>query len=237
MERKECFSSLREITDKNGFTMTESRPECRACQEIRDCLRDSKQAASEKREKDELKRQNMITEVIDLSQINSNELGECLLEFLNRIYSSPMGTVFFRNLLVFLEVPQDGFSSTVTVPISPSTVELILEEVNGNRAVHPGEAGKERGSGEFILRIVLIQKHFSRNKKANMGLIAHEVARLFSSEDGGIRQVLQELSGYENNLFKKMDASQRIGWLMEKWGFRNEFEAFRKEVEAFKGAE
>ena len=217
--------------------MTESRPECRSCEELRDCLRYSKQAASEKREEDELKRQNMITQVIDLSQIISNELGECLLEFLNRIYSSPMGTALFKNLLLFLEVPQDGISSTVTVPISPSTVDLIQEEVKGNHAIDPKEAGKERTGGEFSLQIVLIQRHFPRNRKANMGLIAHELARLFSSEDGGIRQVLQELSNSESNLFKKMDAGQRIGWLMERWGFRDEFEAFRKEMGTFKRSE
>ena len=237
MERKECFGSLHEITDKKGFTLTESRLKCRDCQELRDCLRYSKQAAEEKREKDELRRQNMITQVIDLSQIISNELGECLLEFLNRIYSSTMGTALFKNLLLFLEVPQDGISSTVTVPISPSTVDLIQEEVKGNRAIDPKEAGKERTGGEFSLQIVLIQRHFPSNKKANMGLIAHEVARLFSSEDGGIRQVLQELSNSESNLFKKMDVGQRIGWLMERWGFRDEFEAFRKEMGTFKRSE
>ena len=227
MERKECYGSLQEITDKNGFTMTESRPECRDCQELRDCLRYSKQVAEEKEEEDELTKQNMITQIIDLSQITSNELGECLLEFLNRIYSSPIGTILFKNLLLFIEVPQGKLSSTVTVPISPSTLDLIQEEVKGNRAIDQTETGKKRAGEEFTLQIVLIQGYFPHNKKANMGLIAYEVAHLFSSDDNGIRQVLQALTNSESYLFKKMDARHRIGWLMERWGFRDEFKRFK----------
>ena len=217
--------------------MTESKPECRECQELRDCLRYSKQAAEEKKEEDELTKQNMITQIIDLSQITSNELGECLLEFLNRIYSSPIGTILFKNLLLFIEVPQGKLSSTVTVPISPSTLDLIQEEVKGNRAIDQTETGKKRAGEEFTLQIVLIQGYFPHNKKANMGLIAYEVAHLFSSDDNGIRQVLQALTNSESYLFKKMDARHRIGWLMERWGFRDEFEAFQNEVGTFKGSE
>jgi hypothetical protein len=237
MERKECFGSLHEITDKNGFTLTESRPECRSCEELRDCLHSSKQTAVEKEEEDELRKQNMITQVIDLSQIISNELGECLLEFLNRIYRSPLGTAVFRNLLLFFEAPQDKLSFTMTIPISPSTLDLIQEEVNGHRAIDSKETGKKRTGGEFALQIVLIQRHFPRNKKANMGLIAYEVARLFSSEDEEIRQILQVLTNSEINLFKTMDVNQRIDWFMERWGFRDEFEAFRKEMGTFKQSE
>ena len=237
MERKECFGSLQEITDKNGYTMTESRPECRDCQELRDCLRSSKEAAVEKKEEDELRKQNMITQVIDLSQINSNELGECLLEFLNRIYSSPMGTALFEPLFLFLEVPQGKLSSTVTVPISPSMLDLIQEAVKGNRTIDQKETNKKKTDREFILRIILLQGSFPRNKKANMGLIAYEVARLHSSEDEEIRQVLQVLTHSEINLFKKMDVNQRIDWLMKRWGFRDEFEAFKKEMGTFKQSE
>lgn len=237
MERKECYGSLQEITDKNGFTMTESRPECRDCEEFRDCLRFSKQVAEERGKEDELTKQNMITQIIDLSQITSNELGECLLEFLNRIYSSPIGTVLFKNLLLFLEVPQGKLSSIVTVPISPSTADLIQDEVRGERASDQAETGSKSTNGEFSLQIVLIQGHFPHNKKANMGLIAHEVARLFSSDNNGIRQILQRLTQSESYHFKKMDEKHRISWLMENWGFKDEFEAFQNEAETVKGLE
>jgi len=237
MERKECYGSLQEITDKNGFTTTESRPECRDCEEFRDCLRFSKQVAEEKGKEDELTKQNIITQIIDLSQITSNELGECLLEFLNRIYSSPIGTVLFKNLLLFLEIPQGKLSSIVTVPISPSTVDLIQNGVKGNHTIDQTETGKKRVGGEFSLQIVLVQGYFPHNKKANMGLIAYEVAHLFSSDNNGIRQVLQKLTHAESYLFKKMDEKHRIGWLMEKWGFKDEFEAFQNEVGTVKGLE
>ena len=70
-----------------------------------------------------------------------------------------------------------------------------------------------------------------------MGLIAYEVANLFSSDNNGIRQVLQKLTHAESYLFKKMDEKHRIGWLMEKWGFKDEFEAFQNEVGTVKGLE
>jgi hypothetical protein len=238
MERKECFGSLREITDKNGFTMTESKPECRDCQELRDCLRYSKEAAKEKEEEDELRKQNMITQIIDLSQIISNELGSCLLEFLDRIYSSPIGTVVFTNLLLFFEAPQGTLSFTLTIPISPSTLNLIQgEKVKEDPPADQNETDKKGTSKGFTLRVVLIQRHFPRNKRANMGLIVYEVARLFSSEDDGIRQILQKLSISESNLFKKMDVKQRIDWLAGRWGFKHEFDAFRREMGTFKPSE
>jgi len=237
MERKECYGSLQEITDKNGFTTTESRPECRDCEEFRDCLRFSKQVAEEKGKEDELTKQNIITQIIDLSQIISNELGECLLEFLNRIYSSPIGTVLFKNLLLFLEIPQGKLSSIVTVPISPATVDLIQNGVKGNHTIDQTETEKKRAGGEFSLQIVLVQGYFPHNKKANMGLIAYEVAHLFSSDSNGIRQILQKFTHSESYLFKKMDEKHRIDWLMKKWGFGDEFEAFQNEVEAVKGLE
>ncbi len=238
MERKECFGSLHEITDKKGFTLTESRLKCRVCQDLRDCLRSSKQTAVEKEEEDELRKQNMITQIIDLSQIISNELGSCLLEFLDRIYSSPIGTVVFRNLLLFFEAPQDKLSFTMTIPISPSTLDLIQgEEGKGDPLTDQDETDKKGAGRDFTLRVVLIQRHFPRNKKANVGLIAYEVARLFSSEDEEIRQILQVLTNSEINLFKTMDVNQRIDWFMERWGFRDEFEAFRKEMGTFKQSE
>ena len=237
MEIKECYGSLLEITDKNGFTMTESRPECRDCEGLRDCLRYSKQRVEEQGEENELTKQNMITQIIDLSQIASNALGECLLEFLNRIYSSPIGAVLFKNLLLFLEVPKGELSSIVTVPISPSTVDLIQEEVKGDRDIDQAETVKKKASGEFFLQIVLIHGYFPHNKKANMGLIAYEVAHLFSSDSNGIRQILQKFTHSESYLFKKMDEKHRIDWLMKKWGFGDEFEAFQNEVGAVKGLE
>ena len=237
MERKECYGSLQEITDKNGFTMTESRPECRDCEEFRDCLRFSKEVAEERGKEDELTKQNMITQIIDLSQITSNELGECLLEFLNRIYSSPIGTVLFKNLFLFLEVPQGKLSSIVTVPISPSTVDLIQDEVKGNGAIDQTQTSGKRADIEFFLQIILIQRYFLNNKKANMGLIAYEVARLFSSDNNEIHQILQKLTHAESYHFKKMDEKRRISWLMEKWGFKEELEAFQNELGTVKGLE
>ena len=62
-----------------------------------------------------------------------------------------------------------------------------------------------------------------------MGLIAHEVARLFSSDSDGVNQILKTLSASENNRFKKMDTEQRVKWLMEEWGFSDELEALKKE--------
>ena len=65
-----------------------------------------------------------------------------------------------------------------------------------------------------------------------MGLIAFEVARAFVSDDLGIKQILQTLSNSETDLFKKMDVETRVKWLIEKWGFGEEFEASKKEMAA-----
>jgi hypothetical protein len=67
-----------------------------------------------------------------------------------------------------------------------------------------------------------------------MGLIAHEVARAFASEDLGIKQIIQTLSHSETDLFKRMDIETRMKWLIEKWGFGEEFEALKKEMTAAK---
>jgi hypothetical protein len=232
VERKDCFGSIQEITLKNGLTQTNAKPECRTCDEVRDCLRYGKQAAEEKRERDELRKQNMIAQIIDISVVLSNELGSCLLEFLNRIYNSLLGAVLFRNLLLFYEIPKNLFSMPLTIPISPGTLDLIQgEAVEAENptcltGIHQPGASKEK----FFIRIILIQRSFPNNRKANIGLIAHEVARVFSTDENGIRQIRATLSDSEKALFKKMDDRQRMPWLLEKWGFLEELEALKQEV-------
>jgi dsDNA-specific endonuclease/ATPase MutS2 len=81
MEKKDCFGSLKDIDLNNSQTTNQARLECRSCEEIRDCLRYSKQLAEEKKEKDELRKQNMISQIIDLSHITSNEIGSCFIYF------------------------------------------------------------------------------------------------------------------------------------------------------------
>src|SRR5271157_6617188 len=93
MDHKECFGSLKEVNLSGGRTMTQSRAECRNCEEIRDCLRYTKQLADEKKEKEELRKQNLITQIIDHSYVFSNDLGSCILKFLSKIYSSPLGAI------------------------------------------------------------------------------------------------------------------------------------------------
>jgi hypothetical protein len=229
MEKKECFGSIAEITDENGLTTIKTRLECRGCGDFRGCLRQGKQAMDEKRERNELRKQNLIAQIIDTSHMISNEIGSCLLDFLNRIYDSPLGMVLFRNLLLFCEVPKEVLSYSLSFPISPSTLEWIGIEGEGlGDEMASDESGK--GKGGFDIRIVLIQRHFPNNRKANMGLIAREVTRLFSTDEKGTKQILQTLTPSEINLFKKMDGEQRIGWLMNKWGFQEETVALRKEL-------
>jgi hypothetical protein len=245
MQRKECFGSIKEVILQDGLTMTQTRPECRQCQDFRDCLRFGKQsieekyvklAAVEEKERDELRKQNMITQIIDLSQVLSNEIGSCLLEFLNRIYSSPLGTVLFKNLLLFYELPQGTLSHTITITVSPSTLDLI--QVGEVKVDHPADhtgTSQRKGPREGVsIRIVLIQRSFSKNRKANMGVLAHEVARIFSSESDGISQILEVLTDSEINPFKKMDVEKRTIWLMEKWGFLDELKVLRKENPSLK---
>ena len=228
MDRKDCFGSLKETNLNHSQTTTQARLECRNCEEIRDCLRYSKQLAEEEKEKDELRKQNMISQIIDLSHITSNEIGSCLLEFLSRIFYSPMGTVLSKNLLLFCEVPQGSSSFNLSIPISRTMMDLIRGE--------GGEAART-GTEEFTLRIVLFQKSFSNQPNANMGMIAHEVARAFASDDLGVKQILQTLPDVEMNLFKKMDIDRRTNWLIAKWGFSEELEAFEKEMTAAKSKE
>jgi hypothetical protein len=232
VERKDCFGSIREIVLKDGLTKTNAKPECRNCEQVRDCMRYGKQLAEERKEREELRKQTMIAQIIDISVVLSNEIGTCLLEFLNRIYNSSLGTVLFRNLLLFYEIPKSFFSMPLTIPISQETLRLIQGESEGsgplNRTtgVHPTEASREK----FFIRIILIQRSFQNNRKANIGLIAHEVARVFSTDDYGIRQIRETLNDSEKNLFKKMDERQRMPWLLTKWGFLEELEALKQEI-------
>ena len=246
MGKKECFGTVKEVVLQTGFTMTQTRPECRNCEDFRDCLRYSKQTIEERdgrsaveaeRERDELKKQELITQIIDLSQVLSNEIGSCLLEFLNRTYTSPLGTVLFKSVLLFYELPRDTMSHTITITISPSTLDLI--QVGEVKLGHPSDLkgdSSRKGTRESIpVRIVLLQRSFSNNRKANMGLIAYEVAHLFASDSLGISQLLEVLPESEGNSFKKMNDEERTGWLMEKWGFLEELKAFKKEIALLKG--
>jgi len=232
MDRKDCFGSLKETSLNHSQTATQSRIECRNCEEIRDCLRYSKQLAEEGEEKDELRKQNMIAQIIDHSHIISNEIGSCLLTFLSRLYSSPLGAALFKNLFLFYEVPQNSLSSNLSIPISRTMIDLVQgekkePEVPPNPQATQQRVGLEEG---FTLRIVLFQRSFPKNQKANMGMIAYEVARAVACDDLGMKQILQTLSGVEINLFKKMDTELKTNWLIEKWGFLEESEALKKEM-------
>lgn len=227
MERKDCFGSIKQVTVDVARTLTHGRPECRNCEEIRDCLRTSKQIEEERKEKDELRKQDLIAQIIDHSHILSNEIGACLLEFLSRIYSSPIGMILFRNLLLFYEVPQDSSSYHLTVPISQTTMNLIQGEGDGE-----GRVGPEG----FTLRIVLFKKSFPNHQKANMGMIAYEVAHTFSSDSSATNQVLKILSDEDKKLFRKMDVEARTKWLVQKWGLMEDLEAFEKEIGPPKGS-
>ena len=233
MERRECFGQIQEVVQKDGLTLTQTRVECRDCLELRDCLRYVKQ----KRERNEIRKQKLITQIIDLSEVISNEIGTCLLEFLNRLYSSNLGTVLFNSLILFWEVPPDQWSSTLTFPISPSTLALLRGsetqegDSGGPSTGHP-EGTVHQGS---LVHIILIQRSFPGNRKANLGLIADEVAHTFSSNDAAAQQILKSLPDPELRILKKMDVHQRTNWLIKKWGFQDEFDALRKEMAALEG--
>jgi hypothetical protein len=232
MDHKDCFGSLQQTTLDDGQTMTQSRPECRNCQEIRDCLRYTKQIADEEKEKEELRKQNWITEIIDHSFVVSNELGSCLLKFLNRIYGSSLGAILFKNLFLFFDVPQNSLSSNLSISISRTMMGLLRgEKDQSDPPPNPQAFHQRRGLEEgFTLRIVLFQKSFPNSPEANMGMIACEAARALASDDLGVKQVLQVLSDSDANLFKRMDLETRIKWLIGKWGFLEEFEALKKIV-------
>jgi len=230
MDHKNCFGSLQQVSFDNGQTTTQSRPECRKCQEIRDCLRYTKQLADEIKEKEELRKQNWITEIIDHSFVVSNELGSCLLKFLNRIYGSSLGAILFKNLFLFFDVPPNSLSSNLSISISRTMMGMLRgEKDQSGPPSDPQAAHQRRGPEEgFTLRIVLFQKSFPRSPEANIGMIAYEAARALASDDLGIKQILEVLPDSEANLFKKMDPQARIKWLIGKWGFLEEFEALKK---------
>jgi len=232
MAHRDCFGSIQQISFEDGQTMTQSRPECRTCQEIRDCLRQTKQLIDEKKEKDELRKQNLITEIIDHSFVVSNELGSCVLKFLNKIYSSSLGAILFKNLFLFFDVPQNSLSSNMSISISRRMMDLLRGEKDESASsLNPRGTYQRRAPEEgFTLRIVLFQKSFPNSPEANMGMIAYEAARALASDDLGIKQILEILSEKEANLFKKMDPEVRIKWLVGKWGFLEEFEALEKIV-------
>lgn len=148
MEKKDCFGSLKDIDLNNSQTTNQARLECRSCEEIRDCLRYSKQLAEEKKEKDELRKQNMISQIIDLSHITSNEIGSCLLEFLSRLYSSPLGAVLFKNLFLFYEVPQHSLSSNLSIPISRTMIDLLQEKKTEPGVPSLPQATQQRGGSK-----------------------------------------------------------------------------------------
>jgi hypothetical protein len=85
---------------------------------------------------------------------------------------------------------------------------------------------------EPLVHIVLIRRSFGGNRKANLGLIAEEVARTFSSNDIATQQILQSLSDPEVKIFRRMEMEQRASWLIKKWGFQDELDALRKEMAA-----
>jgi len=230
MDHKNCFGSLQQVSFDNGQTTTQSRPECRKCQEIRDCLRYTKQLADEIKEKEDLRKQNWITEIIDHSFVVSNELGSCLLKFLNRIYGSSLGAILFKNLFLFFDVPPNSLSSNLSISISRTMMGMLRgEKDQSGPPSDPQAAHQRRGPEEgFTLRIVLFQKSFPRSPEANIGMIAYEAARALASDDLGIKQILEVLPDSEANLFKKMDPETRIKWLIGKWGFLEEFEALKK---------
>jgi hypothetical protein len=212
MERKECFGSIQEVVSGDDMTMIQATFGCRECLQFRECLQYAKDQA-------ELRKQNMIAKSIDLSEIHSNEIGACLLETLSRIYSSPVGSALFNTLLLFYEVPRVASSFILNIPLSASTLKVI----NGGEEEFPKDG--------FTLRIVLIQRQFPGLRKANMGFIAHEVARALVSDEGGVKQIVNFLSDAEATKFRKMDPRLRTSWLVKKWGFQDEVEAFQKEAE------
>ncbi|MGZ6200455.1 MAG: hypothetical protein ACXWM6_02935 [Thermodesulfobacteriota bacterium] len=99
-----------------------------------------------------------------------------------------------------------------------------------------GEGNKgERTSLEgFTLRIVLFKQSFPNHPKANMGMIAYEVAHTFSSDPSATNQIFKMLSDAETNFLKKMDVEARTKWLVQKWGFAEDLEAFEKQMSAAK---
>ncbi len=232
MDHRHCFGSIKEVTLSDGQTSIQSRPECRTCQEIRDCLRQTRQLVDEQKEKDELKKQSWITEIIDHSFVVSNELGSCLLKFLNKIYSSSIGAILFKDLFLFFDVPQNTLSSNLSISISRKMMGLLrADKEESNPTPNPQAFYHQRKTDEgFTLRIILFQRSFPNSQEANMGMIAYEAARALVSDDLGIKQILQVIPETEASAFRKMDLDTRIKWLIGKWGFLEEYGALKKIV-------
>jgi hypothetical protein len=233
MERRICFGSMQEVSRPDGFSKVETRPECRSCAEMMDCLRHGRKATEERDERVELKKQEMIAQILDLSQILTNEVGSCVLEFLNRIYQSPLGVVLFNNLLLFVETPPKGLAFSLTVPVSRAVIDLVQgEQVESAQPSDRPEASEKRQAsrGGVTLRIIVIQRYFPDDRKANMGLIAREVIRIFSSDRDGVDQIRRVLTASEGKAFMTMAAESRVGWLMQKWGFQEELRAAEEKI-------
>ncbi|MGQ9638280.1 MAG: hypothetical protein ACUVQ9_09590 [Thermodesulfobacteriota bacterium] len=220
MGEKDCFGSIKEMILPNGLSRIQTQPECRDCPDFRDCLRESRKPSEERKKEDpeEVRRQELIAQMIDLSQVISNEIGSCLLELLGRIYRSKLGEIFLRNLLLFFEIPKESPSLSLAISMSPNLLRLLRQE----------ESEEEKRIG-FHLYLILIQRSFPNNRKANMGLIAYEIARLFSSDSRVVSQVLQTLTETEGNQFKRMSPESRIVWLLGRMGFLEEWEALKRE--------
>jgi hypothetical protein len=230
MDHKECFGSLKEVTLQDGRTMTQARPECRNCDQIRDCLRYPKQLAEEKREKEELRKQDFITQIIDHSYVFSNDLGSCILKFLSKIYSSPLGAVLFKNLFLFFEIPRNSMSSSLPITVSQAMIDLLRGGKDGLESPHPLTPSRRGIEDDFTLRIILFHRSFPNSAEANIGMIAYEAARALASDDLAVKQILQIISDSDANQVRKMDAEGRAKWLIGKWGFWDEIEALKKEM-------
>lgn len=222
MSKRDCFGSIKEVILPDGLSRIQTRPECRDCPDFRECLRESKAPSMERKGEDpeEVRRQEMIAQMIDLSQILSNEIGSCLLELLSRIYQSKLGEFFSRHLLLFYEIPKEPPSFSLAIPLSTNLLNLLRK----------GEP--EKGKEGFHLYLILIKRIFPNNRKANMGLIAYEIARLFSTDSRVVPQILERLTETESQQFKRMRPENRIVWLMGKMGFLEEWEALKKEKES-----
>jgi hypothetical protein len=178
---------------------------------------------------DDRGKDDLIAKIIDHSEVLSNEMGTCLLEFLNRMYSSPFGKALFKNLVLFYEIPHGVSSLTVTIPLSASILESIpRKDPNLDLTFDPDRIAElEAPSPNLTVRIILLHRRFENNRKANVGLIAQEVASMFSSNDYGTKQILEVLPEKEAKVFTKMDVNLRTNFLILKWGYREEHEAYR----------
>jgi hypothetical protein len=228
MQRKKCFGSIKQVQLDNGMAMTQTQAECRDCEDFRDCLFDFKS-------RDEAKKQDVIATIIDHSDVHSNEVGSCLLDFLNRMYNHPVGASLFKDLILFHETVKGDLPPALTIPLSPSLLQSVMDGTSpfGDSETHPPEGA---GSSErnLLLRIILLQKNFPNNRKANIGVIAHQVATLFASNEW-VGRTAEALPEEDAKVFRKMDARLRINWMVEKWGFKDEHEAFQVEVNRLGG--